>query len=170
MAEPLCPGSGHHQLGRERSRGCCYTGTIGRGHHSLGSRSHKLLDLYDGPVGADLARLEGTGQGSARLVTLDVPGEEPLTATSAEALLYHQTGWILPFSSLDYWMRGIPAPGTDFVRVLNNEGYLAELEQNGWHVAYGSYKAVGSMRLPSRIKATRDGVRVILSIREWTLH
>ncbi|MTI15531.1 lipoprotein insertase outer membrane protein LolB [Sansalvadorimonas verongulae] len=135
-------------------------------------RSPDSFSIYmSGPLGQTLARLEGSGElGSGRLVTLDVPGEKSVTASSAEKLLYRQTGWVLPFSSLDYWMRGIPAPNTDFVRVLNSEGYLAELEQNGWQVVYGSYKAVGSVRLPSRIKATRGGVRVIFSIREWVLH
>ncbi|WP_281645701.1 lipoprotein insertase outer membrane protein LolB [Parendozoicomonas sp. Alg238-R29] len=135
-------------------------------------RSPAAFSIYmSGPLGQTLARLEGQGEvGSSRKITLDVPGQDPVTATSAEELLYRQTGWILPFSSLDYWLRGIPAPGEGYVRVLNAQGYLAELQQNGWRVVYGSYRNVKGVRLPEKIKAERDGVRVIFSIREWSLN
>ena len=135
-------------------------------------RTPDTFSIYmTGPLGQTLARLEGTGEvGNSRQVTLDVPGEDSVTASSAEELLYRQTGWILPFSSLDYWLRGIPAPQSDYTRVLNAQGYLAELQQNGWQVIYGSYRKEGKVRLPEKIKAERDGVKVIFSIREWSLN
>ena len=135
-------------------------------------RTPDAFSIYmTGPLGQTLARLEGVGEvGNSQQVTLDVPGEDSVTASSAEALLYRQTGWILPFSSLDYWLRGIPAPKSGYTRVLNAQGYLAELQQNGWQVVYGSYRKEGKVRLPEKIKAERDGVKVIFSIREWSLN
>ena len=118
-----------------------------------------------GPLGQTLARLEGQGDS----VVLDVPGQEPAMASTAEALLYRQTGWWLPFSSLKYWMRGIPAPGKDYIRMLNPQGYLAELKQDGWRIIFGSYRDVSGVRLPEKIRAEKNGVSVILSIREWKL-
>ncbi len=117
------------------------------------------------PLGRTMAHLEGLNE----TVVLEVPGEDPEMAQSAEALLYSKTGWWLPFSSLRFWMRGIPAPGKDYVRTLNPQGYLAELEQNGWRISYGSYRNISGVKLPEKIKAEKDGVRVMLSIREWTL-
>ena len=119
-----------------------------------------------GPLGRTLARLEGLKDGR---VLLNVSGEEPTYSDTAEEVLYRQTGWLLPFSSLDYWMRGLPAPGHDYVRLLNNEGYLAELKQNGWTVVYGNYRNINGVRLPEKIRAERKGVKVIFSIRRWTL-
>ncbi|MCL6270342.1 lipoprotein insertase outer membrane protein LolB [Sansalvadorimonas sp. 2012CJ34-2] len=126
----------------------------------------EAFSIYmSGPLGQTLARLEGEGD----TVILDVPGQEPTKARTAEDLLYRQTGWWLPFSSLKYWMRGIPAPGKDYVRTLNPQGYLAELKQDGWRIVFGSYRDVSGVQLPEKIRAERDGVSVILSIREWTL-
>ncbi|WP_165767107.1 lipoprotein insertase outer membrane protein LolB [Parendozoicomonas haliclonae] len=134
-------------------------------------RSPETFSIYmTGPLGQTLARLEGQGKdGDYHRVSLDVPGNEPVVSGSAEQLLYLQTGWMLPFTSLDYWMRGMPAPGNDYVRVLNERGYLAELHQNGWKVSYGSYRDVSGVQLPEKVRATREGVAVILSIKEWEL-
>ncbi len=118
------------------------------------------------PLGRTLARLEGQDDGR---VLLNVSGQQPVYSNRAEDLLYRQTGWLLPFGSLDYWMRGLPAPGRDYVRLLNNQGYLAELQQNGWTVVYGSYKDINGVHLPAKIRAEKNGVKVIFSIRKWTL-
>ena len=87
----------------------------------------------------------------------------------ARALLYRRTGLILPVAALEYWVRGLPAPGDVRVRELDDRGRLAALTQRGWEVRYTAYGDHGGRALPEALTATRrDGsVRLRLAIHDW---
>ena len=53
------------------------------------------------------------------------------------------------------------------------DGTLSQLEQQGWQLRYENYRAEsapgGSVRLPAKLTATRDEVRLRLVIDRWQL-
>ena len=128
-------------------------------------RSPLEFEVYlSGPLGQSLARLYGRfGE-----VTLEAPGRDPVIAASAEELLLRQTGWLIPFTALEYWVRALPAPYLDYGLSFSEQGLPSHLEQNGWSVEYSRYTLQKGISLPGRIRAEREGVRVTLIIREWS--
>ncbi len=132
-------------------------------------KRHYSLDL-SGPFGQGRLLISG----KPGRVTLQQPGEAPLMADSAEALIYQTTGWTLPVMQLAYWVRGVPAPHQPVVRMEQDEsGLLAQLEQAGWLIQYQDYQSVPSgishLQLPGRITASYGDVRLTLIIRQWQL-
>jgi outer membrane lipoprotein LolB len=113
--------------------------------------------------------------GSARL-TLD-PGKATLVADdktyraeNAEQLLADVNGWRLPINGLDYWIRGLPAPGADSEQVLDHRNRLQQLIQSEWEIHYQSYTRVGNRDLPrtifiKRIPAVTDTAAELIEIR-----
>ena len=128
------------------------------------------LDL-SGPFGQ--GRLLITGKPGK--VTLQQPGDAPLIADSAAALIYQVTGWTLPVEQLNFWVRGIPAPQQPISWIEKNDmGLVAALKQGGWHIHYSQYQRVNlnditSVQLPGRILAEYQDIRLTLIIRQWTL-
>lgn len=135
------------------------------------------IDL-SGPLGSGRIAISGVpGQ-----VSMRQGGEEPLTAPTAEELIFYSTGWTIPVAQLVYWVRALPAPDQKVMRREQNElGQLSLLEQNGWRVRYSHYQAVNSpvvtnaipgeqsVLLPGRVLAEYGDVRLTLVIREWHL-
>ncbi len=91
-----------------------------------------------------------------RIATLDVPGDPPVSARSADELLFQSTGLALPVTPLRYWVRGKPAPGA-FSRT--ESGFV----QSGWTVEYLGFE----QGLPTRMRIERPEVRLILVVRGW---
>lgn len=116
------------------------------------------------------------GQGSVELygnpdrVTLRVPKEEPMSATSAEELLGTRLGWSLPVSGLRYWLLGLPAPGLPVVKLsLDSFGRLLRLSQGGWQIRYLDYKRVENFVLPGKVFLEHPKLRLRLVIDHWHL-
>jgi outer membrane lipoprotein LolB len=123
----------------------------------------------NGPLGRGVVRVTQDEQG-ARLTDAE---RREFEAASAEELLYLYTGWQLPIASLDWWVRGLPAPGLDVQRDLDESGRLKTLHQQGWQVQYEEYMRLGALDLPNRLTfrhAARDGrpaIEVRLVIERW---
>jgi len=112
--------------------------------------------------------------GDANEVTLKEKGKPAIQARSPEALIKKATGWHLPLTELNYWVRGLPAPNLKIKQIIPNDtGLMAQLEQSGWVIDYASYHQVQHhnqlIYLPKKIVATYDDIRLTLIIRDWTL-
>ena len=116
-----------------------------------------------GPLGQGGADINGGPQ----QVSIDIPGEGRFEADNPETLLQKTTGWQLPISDIQYWIRGIPAPETPFEQVVE-ENRLQTLDQNGWHIQYVRYQRFGVL-LPSKIKLSRGQIRITLVVKKWQL-
>ncbi|WP_192036547.1 lipoprotein insertase outer membrane protein LolB [Halomonas sp. YLGW01] len=125
-------------------------------------RPHYYRLLISGPFGAGRTTLEGTAQE----VTL-TNGEGRLSANSAEALLEQALGWSLPVSSLDHWIRGLPAPEGNVEREVDALGYPTRLIQSGWTIDYGGWMPAGDLWLPRRLDMQRPGIEATLLITIW---
>ena len=84
---------------------------------------------------------------------------------SVEALTRQALGWALPLSLLQYWVRGLPAPGSLPAQVeRDSSGRLQALTQNGWRVAL-TYYSDGEMNGRVRRLDLSDGaneIRVVI--------
>lgn len=110
---------------------------------------------------------ELTGRPGA--VVLEQAGEPPLRARSAEGLIYEQLGYELPVTQLSYWIKGIPAPGSQAQTDFNAEHHLVALQQDGWSVQYMAYTNYGAESLPTRIRIEKPPLRLDFVRLDWTL-
>ncbi len=127
-------------------------------------------DQYDirlsGPLGRGATRIQGSDAG----VVLEIAGQPPATAASAEALLEQQIGWRLPVEHLLWWVRGLPAPDSPSRLQLNPDSQLARLAQAGWTVEYSRYQQIDGLQLPQRLQLSGHDVLLTLVITRWEPH
>lgn len=138
--------------------------------------AHQQLDLT-GPLGRGHLRLTSE-PGQARLRDSD---NNIYHAPTAEELVLRATGHRLPLGELQYWVRGLPAPGAVQRRELDAWGRLARLDQQRWRIEFLDYVRHGDLELPSRLFARRapdpanadnglrETIEVRLAIEHWTL-
>ena len=119
--------------------------------HGAMGRGAWHLDI--GPERALLKMADGTEQ----------------TATSVNELVQDSMGWPMPLEALQWWVRGLAAPGVIEDEQFGTDGLLVSLRQFGWSVDFRRYDSVGSMELPVRLNATRDNYRVKLAISRWRM-
>ncbi len=82
------------------------------------------------PTGQTLAHIVDSEAGAV----LTRADQQRFEARSVEALTQQALGWALPLSLLQYWVRGMPAPGP--VEGMQTEGNRpGTFAQHGWRVA-----------------------------------
>ena len=118
-----------------------------------GAMGRGAWHLYIGPEGALLKMADGTEQ----------------TAASVDELVQDSMGWPIPVEALQWWVRGLAAPGAIENEQLGPDGLLMSLHQFGWRVDFRRYDSVEDMKLPVRLNATRDNYRVKLAISRWRM-
>lgn len=102
-------------------------------------------------------------------VVLEQEGKAPLTAATAEDLVYDQLGYELPVAQLRYWIKGMPAPTGQSSPSFNAEHHLIALEQDGWVVQYLGYTNYATESLPTRIRIEKPPLRLDFVRLDWTL-
>lgn len=121
------------------------------------------LDLR-GPLGAGAVRLT-IAPGSLSLA--DGAGRV-LDAAAAETELRARLGADLPWTSLRYWMLGLPDPGSE-AAVRNAEAAPRRvIEQGGWQLRYETFRSEQGLVLPQRFSAERDALRVRVVVDRWS--
>lgn len=108
-------------------------------------------------------------QGGAGFMELTLPNGDHYRSADPEALVATATGWRLPLANLSWWIRGLPAPGSNARLLFNAAGQPAVLYQSGWEVRYERWRppVSGLPELPVRITAVKDERRVRLVITDW---
>ena len=109
--------------------------------------------LEIGPEGAVLREANGIEQ----------------SAKGVNSLIQERMGWSIPVDALQWWVRGLSAPGTSEIEELDREGLLIHLEQFGWSVDFNRYDSDAGVDLPVRLDARRDNYRVKLAIGSWLM-
>jgi len=124
---------------------------------------HYMLSLF-GPLGTNAYKLSGfPGK-----VTLINPKGQTFSADSPEQLLAQQTGWRLPLSNLNYWIRGLPAPGAA-TKQLDQYNHIIQMHQGSWEIRYLRYTSVGNHDLPNKIFINSPQLSVKIIISEWQI-
>jgi len=91
------------------------------------------------------------------------------TAAGVNTLIQDRMGWPIPVEALQWWVRGLAAPGSIEDEVLDSESRLIHLDQFGWSVDFNRYDSVAGVALPVRLDARRDSYRVKLAISRWRM-
>lgn len=123
-----------------------------------------------GPLGRGMVRVTQDAQG-ARLLDAE---QREFSAANAEALLWQYTGWRLPVSHLEWWVRGLPVPELVSSQTLDASGRLQTLHQQGWDLTYSGYTPVAGITLPGHITLVRaasvrePAMEVRFVIERWT--
>ena len=115
----------------------------------------KSLLLLEAPFGQGVIRLARGGDG---VFGLRLPDGREYFDTSAEALLDQLLGWSLPISGLEYWIRGLPHPDSDYARRNGGTGNALQIRQDRWQIDYLAYFEQDPP-LPRRIDLDRRAVR-----------
>jgi len=109
------------------------------------------------PTGQTLAHVVDTPAGA----TLTRADQQQFRASSVEALTRSALGWTLPLSPLQYWVRGIPAPGSaPEVLERDKQDRLLSFNQNGWRVNL-AYHDAGALAGKVRRLDLKDGTNEI---------
>lgn len=95
-------------------------------------------------------------------------GKKVASAPTAEQLLFQEIRWHVPISGLKYWARGIPVPNVPIQSmVLDEDGNLSQLTQQGWNITYSKYDIFDQFPLPGRLHLISHDLEVKLVIRNW---
>lgn len=109
------------------------------------------------PTGQTLAHVVDTPAGA----TLTRADQQQFRASSVEALTRNALGWTLPVSPLQYWVRGVPAPGAAPEALeRDQQGRLLSFNQNGWRVNL-TYHDSGELAGKVRRVDLKDGTNEI---------
>jgi len=103
-----------------------------------------------------------------RAVLKEANGEQQ-TAAAVNDLIQERIGWPLPVDALQWWVRGLAAPGVVDAEQFDPEGLLLHLSQFGWSIDLNRYKSFSGLSLPVRLDARRDNYRVKLAIGKWQM-
>ena len=90
-------------------------------------------------------------------------------APGVDSLIQDRMGWPIPVEALQWWVRGLAAPGDSAQKELDPNGLLISLDQFGWKVNFGRYDSTTGISLPKRLNATRDNYRVKLAVSRWQM-
>jgi outer membrane lipoprotein LolB len=90
-------------------------------------------------------------------------------APDVNSLVRERIGWNVPVEALEWWVRGLAAPGPVDGRELDEAGLLTRLQQFGWNVEFGRYDSQAPAVMPRKLNATSRDYRVKLAISEWRI-
>ena len=139
------------------------------GVYNIGIRWQRQAEtstiLLEAPFGQGVFRIESDAVGKFRL---RLPDGRVFEDNSAEALLEKMIGWSLPIGGLDYWIRGLPRPDSDYSHRLDEGGRARSIDQDQWSIGYLDYFArQENLQLPRRVKLVSDKVTLKLIIERW---
>lgn len=121
------------------------------------------------PMGAGTTLIKGSLNG----VSLKTSSGDELFDSDVDKLMLRLNGWPVPVSGLQYWVKGLPAPGSQFeISKWNKSGLPAVMLQDGWRIELRKYKKIGELSLPGKLFINRQNgeeVDVRLIIRQWQL-
>ena len=121
---------------------------------------------FFGPFGYGSSWLRRTSKG----VTLESPDHPTQWASSPEQLLQQTLGWQAPIGELQYWVKGQAAPNALLDEyVTNDDGVAVQLRQQGWQIQLSRHQQHGDVWLPGKLVAVRNGVEVLIIVKEWVL-
>ena len=108
--------------------------------------------------------------GEPKIVTMKHDGDS-ITANTPEELVLDNLGYELPISYLEFWIRSLPAPGSDAELEFSAQNQLSKIRQDEWEIAYLDMRQFDGVILPRRVEITgpKNDMRLRFVGLSWTL-
>ncbi len=135
----------------------------GSAHFLWQHRGQEFFLQVSGPLGVGTAVAYGDG----RSVVMRLKDDKIMVGSSAEALVATHFGWRVPFDELNWWARGLPAPGARAETETDASGRLSAIRQDGWLVLLQEHGEFDGYTLPVKVEMTQGDRRVRVRIRDW---
>jgi outer membrane lipoprotein LolB len=104
-------------------------------------------------------------------VSLIDPGNNVFKATSPEQLLTENIGWNLPISDIEYWVRGLIAPGSKPTQLnLDEGGLIKDIAVSGWRVSVLEYTWQDGLAMPRKLFMNYGDMKMRLVVGSWKLN
>lgn len=100
----------------------------------------------------------------AGLIYLNEGNGKTVLSQDADTLLRQRLGFVIPLSSLRYWMVGVPDPA------LSSSTVGAGFQQAGWRVAPEKLSRTANWDLPQKLRVEGAGVRLKILADEWRVN
>lgn len=124
-------------------------------------------DNYDihlsGALGVGSLHINGGPDG----VMLEDSKHRTFAGSLYSLLAEEKIPWNLPLDHLLKWVKGQPSKTKLKKWKLNEAGYLAEVEEDGWHIIYDRYQDVNGIALPHKLVAESVDLKVTLVVSKW---
>lgn len=142
------------------------------GQLDYGWAQHNQTDYDIGlraPMGAGTTIINGRKNG----VSVKTSSGDEYFGTNADELIKRLNGWPFPVSGLQYWVRGIPAPTSQYeVSKWSKMGLPRVMSQDGWRIEFRRYKDKAGDIFLSKLFINRlddEEVDVRLLVRQWIM-
>lgn len=126
--------------------------------------SDRFILLLEAPFGQGVFRINSSAGGRFRL---QLPDGQVHINDSPEALLEDVIGWSIPISGLEYWIRGLPRPDSNYSHRVDKAGRARSIDQDSWAINYLDYFTQEQPQLPRRIKLAHKTITMKLVIERW---
>jgi outer membrane lipoprotein LolB len=136
------------------------------GHASIewSQSHHRYRVMLMGPLG--IGSLQIIGEPS--LVSLTTAKGDTFQAKTPEGLVKQSLGWAIPISPLQYWLRGLPAPGLrPTSQQLDSQNRLHLLQQHGWTIQYQAYTTTSGLAVPRKMVLKSGQLQLKFIFNEW---
>ena len=121
---------------------------------------------FRGTMGRGAWQLEADSSGAV----LEMANGEVYRDASVAELVRKRVGWKVPVDALQWWVRGLAAPGKLKSRELDETGRLVRLEQSGWTVNFSQYRDEGKAWMPGKLNARRENYVVKVVVKNWRIN
>jgi outer membrane lipoprotein LolB len=115
------------------------------------------------PLGTGIAEITRR----VEVYTLTTADARRFSAADPEMLTEQALGWRLPLAGLPDWVQGRPYGNSEGETLRGPDGRVQLIRQLGWTIEYLAYDE--RAELPSRMRLTRDGLDIRLTIDDWTV-
>ncbi|WP_223669402.1 lipoprotein insertase outer membrane protein LolB [Kangiella shandongensis] len=111
------------------------------------------------------------------LSTLDTGDDEHYQGVDARNLLYGVSGWDIPVSLMQDWIKGLPTGINKSNLLINADGTLQQIKYLDYTVDFIRYDEAEwerdnktiTLKMPDKIKIVQGQNKIILSVRSWDI-
>lgn len=127
-------------------------------HHAKSVDKWRISSLLIGT----LAELEYE---AGKLFMINDKGGRELKSNSE---LIDKLGFAPPFDYLQYWLRGLVSPFSQSTYHLDDNGFIASIDQQGWVVTLSRYEYTDQLWLPSKVSLQKGTLKIKVIVDEWS--
>ena len=132
---------------------------------------HQIDDQFDINLYTTFGITDLKIKGNKHTVNIE-SDQGPITGTSAQQLIWQQTGWHIPIDNLQHWLLGDVTDATN-VELSNNGHFLSgNIYDNfgrQWQLSLNKYQPVQGRTLPHSLRLRHDKLLLKLAIIEWKI-